>query len=301
MSLGMTVVSLHALHSADANRSTSTPHGVATAHFGELRRPLLEFIEGSEVVVGCVAWITERYILESLARRPVALVVQKERWWKKTDARGQALARRYAALRGGLNAAMFPAPLGVKTFRGKEVPNDVNLAPIACVGYGSGAQNQPLMHHKFIVRCTVAEDGILSPVAVWSGSFNFSGNANNSFENAVEIHDPAIATAYLAEFALVASVSEPMAWRLTRPNPKGLGTVFTAPPVPPKKTTTNVVTGAGRRRAGAKRKTGVPTRPAARKTATKKTGSKTTNAAAAKPTPIKKAAAKKASPKKAAA
>ena len=274
------IVPLHALHTAERQRATSTPHGVATAHFGELRAPLLKFIDGSEIVVGCVAWITERHVLEMLARRPVSLVVQKERWWKTSDARGQALARRYAALRGGLVASSFPEPLATRTFRGKAVPNEATLAPIACVGYGSGGQSQPLMHHKFLVRCTAGLDGTLVPSAVWTGSFNFSGNANNSFENAVEIHDATIAGAYLAEFALVASVSEPMNWRLSRPSPKGpSGATVVALPTPPTQTTTHVVSGAGRRRAAAKKKTGTPARPAAKTgTPATKTGAKKTAA-----------------------
>ncbi len=248
----MTTMSLHGLHTQPRQRSTLTPHGVCTAHFGELHEPLLRFITASEVVVGCVAWVTSSKILDALAQRPVALVVQKENWWKKRDARGTALARRYAALTGGLPASAFPDPLGTKSFRGKPVPNDAVMAPIACVGYGSGSQFQPLMHHKFIVRCVVGPDGRLGPTAVWTGSFNFSANANDSFENAVEIHDPVVAAGYLAEFALAASLSEPMNWRLTRPNPKGAasGAVPFAPlPAKPKATTARVVKGTAKKRA----------------------------------------------------
>lgn len=309
----MSVVPLHALHTADRNRATSTPRGICTAHFGELRRPLLEFIDHSEVVVGCVAWVTERHILEALARRPVALVVQKENWWKKTDVRGQALARRYAALTGGLPAALFPDPLGTKTFRGKPVPNDAALAPIACVGYGSGSQHQPLMHHKFLVRCVLDGDGALLPVAVWTGSFNFSGNADRSFENAVEIHDPTIAAAYLTEFALVASVSEPMNWRLARPNPKGAGAGTIV--VPPAKTTSRVVKRTQRRRAtkpGTRTtgtRSGTVRKTAAKKTTAKKAGTARTTAqkSVAKKTAKKATAtrsprsARKAAPRKRAA
>lgn len=205
--------SLHTLHTASRQRSTSTPRGTATAHFGELHGPLLSFLAGSPVIVGCVAWVTHRQILETLAQRPVALVIQKEDWWKKADARGEALARRYGALTGDIPARALPAPL---SRRSKSV-----LAPIACIGYagtkGGAGGFTPLMHHKFVVRCQVGADGRLEPLAVWTGSLNFTGNANDGFENAVEIHDPAIAGAYLEEFALVASVSEPISWRYGKP------------------------------------------------------------------------------------
>ncbi|WP_248581604.1 hypothetical protein [Nocardioides sp. InS609-2] len=240
----MTTQSLHALHPGPRLRPTATPHGVCTAHFGELHGPLLDFIAGSEVIVGCVAWITSGRILDALATRPVALVVQKENWWKKTDTRGQTLAGRYAGLTGGLAASAFPPPLATKTFRGKPVPNDLVLAPISCIGY-SRAQSRfaPLMHHKFIVRCRIEKTGaveVLVPLAAWTGSFNFSGNANDSFENALEIHDPVIAAAYLAEFALMASLSESMNWRTAAPRP-GPGKVFVPMPAKPKSTTTRTV------------------------------------------------------------
>jgi phosphatidylserine/phosphatidylglycerophosphate/cardiolipin synthase-like enzyme len=216
-----------------------------------LRVPLLAFIRGSDIVVGCVAWITSRDVLEALASRRVALVVQKETWWKKADARGAALAKRYAALNGGIPAVAFPdslAPLGVK-----------GPPAIACVGYGGGSNFMLLMHHKFVVRCEIV-DPRLWPIAVWTGSFNFSANANDSFENAVEIHDPGIAAAYLAEFALVASLAETMNWRFTKPSPTGVAGNFVAPPI---KTTTRVVK---------KRTSGKPAkRTAIRKPAAKKT------------------------------
>lgn len=285
--------SLHRLHSEPLIRPTSTPHGVATAHFGALHDPVLRFIAQSDAIVGCVAWITSGKILDALAGKRVALVVQKESWWKKGDARGSSLARRYANLSCGLPASAFPDPLGSKTFRGKPVPNDSPIAPIACVGYGNSSQFQPLMHHKFIVRCTLDPDGALVPQAVWTGSFNFSANANDSFENAVEIHDPTIAAAYLSEFALVASLSEPMNWRFSKPTPKGAaaGAVEFAPlPPKPKQTTTRVVRGAGKKRATTKKATGRP----ATKTAT---ASRTRTSTV---TPIKSATAKKTTPKTAA-
>lgn len=235
-------MSLHDLHPLADNRSTPTPHGVCTAHFGRLHEPLLAFVAGSDILVGCVAWVTSGKILDALSSHRVALVVQKENWWKKADARGSAMARRYAALTGGLPAAAFPAPLGVKKSRGKTVPNTDPVAAISCVGYGASTKFSPLMHHKFLIRCTLDAHG-LRPLAVWTGSFNFSATANDSFENAVEIHDPTIAAAYLSEFALVASVAEPLNWRYSKPTPKGAAGLpeFAPMPAKPKKTTKRVV------------------------------------------------------------
>lgn len=278
--------SLHALHDEPRERPSTTPRGTCTAHFGELHGPILEFIAGSEVLVGCVAWITSAKILDALASKQVSLVVQKESWWKKRDARGTTLARRYAALSNQLTADQLPPPLAVKKSRGKLVMDTGALAPISCVGHGSSSNHSPLMHHKFVVRCTVGPDGALIPLAVWTGSFNFSANANDSFENAVEIHDQAVAEAYLNEFALVASLAEPMNWRLSRPNPKGASNIAAFAPLPPapKPTTTNVVKkGAARKRTSS--------RPSAKKSTARSRPGKSATTRAPKPIPAKKSTA----------
>lgn len=289
-------VSLHDLvATAERERTVPSMGGPVVAHFGELRAPLLRFIDKSDVLVGCVAWITSPPVLSALASKHVALVVQKESWWKKNDARGIALADRYNALRGDMPARAFPEPLSRR--RTSTVP------AIACLGYGDtkggrpGGATPPLMHHKFLIRCTVtgkagAPDSNLEPVAVWTGSFNFSGNANDSLENAVEIHDPVIAAAYLSEFAAIARVAEPMTWRLGKPagtrartspdatSPAEEPTLRSVPravprpakrPKKPAATTTRTVTGAGKKKAAAKKtgaKTGTGT-PARNRTAKK--------------------------------
>ncbi len=188
-----------------------------TVMLGELRPQLLKFINSSQIVVGCVAWITDPKILEALSRRHVALIVQKEKWWKENTSRGTRLAKYYSQLTGGLPAEAFPSPLS-------GAPAGIGLAPIACMGSVGGGNGfgGPLMHHKFIIRCRAVK-GALVPEAVWTGSFNFSGNANNSMENVVVIRDPKIAAAYLHEFALVASLSEPMNWKTLKVKPGGLG------------------------------------------------------------------------------
>ena len=162
--------------------------------------------------------MTDPPIIAALSKRFVALTVQKENWWKKNDTRGKRLAKGYASLQGGLPASSFPEPLA-------RHGDNVLLAPISCVGYSGTSSFAPLHHHKFMVRCH-AEKGKLVADALWTGSFNLTKNASEGFENAVEIHDPIIADAYLHEFALMAAMSEPMNWRLASPDPHGLGTVF---------------------------------------------------------------------------
>jgi hypothetical protein len=275
----VTTVPLHNFVDAPRVRNVSTPGGVCTVHLGELHTPLLRFIRGSEVVVGCVAWVTNPEFLEALGSRVSAVVVQKENWWKKADARGLGLARRYAALGNGIPVSALPDA-------GRLAPRE-RLAAISCVGYR--AAHGPLMHHKFLVRCVVerAADGSenLVPIAVWTGSRNLTSLANDSFENAVEIHDPTIAAAYLEEFVLVASLSESMNWRSTTPKPEG-GTSIKVPHKP-RQTTKNVV------RKGSGRKRTVAKKAPAKKAVAKKAAAPAKKATPARKAPVKKPPAKK--------
>lgn len=50
------------------------------------------------------------------------------------------------------------------------------------------------------------------PELVWTGSYNLSAAAERSFENAVVLRSETIAAAYLAEFALLYLLSEPLDW-----------------------------------------------------------------------------------------
>ncbi|MFV9423780.1 hypothetical protein [Microbacterium sp. S1037] len=200
----------------DDQRTTSS--GPVVAHFGDLTDRAVRFIESSSAVVGCVAWLTEPRLLAALAGRDTSIVVQKEDFLRP-DARSAAdwatrLRASYAELHNSFVRFQFPEPLGSSSYA-----TDPTLEPVRCVGNHNSDKSpaMPRMHHKFLVRLEYnerAEPAVdhLRPVAVWTGSFNFSKNAGYSFENAVEIDDSSIAAAYFAEFARVMSLSEPLEW-----------------------------------------------------------------------------------------
>ncbi|WAC50559.1 hypothetical protein [Frigoribacterium sp. SL97] len=183
-------------------RRRGASSGATTAHLGDIAGPLSEFLRGSEAVVGCVAWVTSTRLVDALVGRPVSLVLTKEWHLRSIDTKASSVRSRanLARLTGGLRRGDFPAPLS-------DIAGHDDIEPVRVAGHIPRARtaNSPLMHHKFVVRL---EGG--QPVAVWTGSFNFTVNAESSFENAVEIHDPVIAAAFLAEWARVATVSEPL-------------------------------------------------------------------------------------------
>ncbi|WP_167738004.1 phospholipase D-like domain-containing protein [Cryobacterium sp. MDB2-10] len=209
------------LDSADSfewdNDQRSTISGTTVAHFGDLTERLVEFIENSEAVVGCVAWLTEPRVLTALARPEVSIVVQKEDFLRPDSSPGDRwkhnLRTAYGKLHNEFTRHLFPNPLSFSSFA-----SSPELDPIRCVGIHNSqkASAIPRMHHKFLVRLKLHESNELSQyiqaVGVWTGSFNFSKNGGYSFENAVEIYDPSIAEAYLQEFARVMALSEPLDW-----------------------------------------------------------------------------------------
>ncbi|WIB65603.1 phospholipase D-like domain-containing protein [Curtobacterium sp. MCBD17_040] len=219
-----------------ARTRRDTTSAGTTVHFGNLTDALLEFVRGSEAVVGCVAWITSRDIVHELAQRPVALIVNKEWSLRSTDRKASSARQRalLATLHGGLRRRDFPKPLS-------DIPTgDDSMPAVRCVGHTprTGAANTPLMHSKFLVRLQHGK-----PVAVWTGSFNFTGNAANNVENAVEIHHRTIARAYLNEFARVAALSEPLEFKAGKADPawtgaEGTSTSATPPAAKPPRPTT---------------------------------------------------------------
>lgn len=208
--------SLHTIRPYEPERATEVR---ATARivsrFGQLNDPLVQYIQQSEVVLGCVAWLTDWRVLDTLRGvSACAFAVQKEPMWKGTSKRATRMRKAYQALPGGIPLSMFPSPL--KHLRARSGP-DV-LGAVNPVGWLPVGRHTPLMHHKFIVRARRVGDA-LEPLAVWTGSFNFSQTANRGFENGVEIHSPDVADAYLREFARVAALSEPLMWTSREPAP----------------------------------------------------------------------------------
>lgn len=260
-------------------KQRTTVNDAVTVHLGDIATPLAEFLRQSESVVGCVAWITSSRLMDELVGKPVQLIVNKEWALRSTDMKPSAVRNRenLARLTGGLYRSDFPAPLS-------QVPGATNepMDAVRCVGHSPRGRtpNNPLMHHKFVVRLV---DG--APVAVWTGSFNFSVNAVSSIENAIEIKDPVIAAAYLAEWARVAAVSEPLEFVAGKASPSWA-----------KRRPSAVVESAEpptRRRAPRK----APVRKAPATTVSKtRARTATATAKAAKPTASKKTAPKKAAP-----
>lgn len=215
---------------------TATSTARVTAHFRDLDKAIIGYIQRASMVVGCVAWRTHLGILHALSRRDgVSLLVQKEDFLRPDSGGGPSkdrLRQAYGRLHGPPRGAFAPfmtdqgASLAHPAMQsGPCDRTDLDawhvIDPVRCVGIRNAGQTSavPRMHHKFIVFCRLGrrptDDAppVLAPYAVWTGSFNFTTNGSRSLENAVYIHDEALATAYLQEYTQLALLSEPLDWQ----------------------------------------------------------------------------------------
>lgn len=185
---------------ADQDRGAQS--GAVTVHFGDVGSAAEEFIRSSPMLVGAVAWVKSRRLIAVLAERPVALVVNKEFGLR---VQGHPEREALMPLRGGVPSAGFPPPR----------PRTTHLEAVRCAGYATKGRFGALMHHKFLVRLDATGD----PVSVWTGSFNLTAGAEGNIENGMEIVDPVIAQAFLAEFCRVWALSEPLTFSAGTPTP----------------------------------------------------------------------------------
>lgn len=197
-------------------------HGVSTyakvdVIFRNQRARLIDEIQRSAVVVGCVAWLTDTAVLRALGKcNHVSIVVQKEDFLRPDlgNRRGweQNLRRLYDALPAPLIRASLPGGMDELSYS-----SDPDIAPVRCVGNYNRDKRpaSPRMHNKFLVFCNLEEDkyGFTAvPRRVWTGSYNISANAAASWENAVLFDSVKVADAYAREYAQIMTFSEALDW-----------------------------------------------------------------------------------------
>ncbi len=191
-----------------------------SVYFRGMRENLIEHIERAEIVVGCVAWLTDEPILNALAgRRAVSIVVQKEDFLRPESEQSgwkEELHRRYSHL------PEFDSRYGVGGRVAElSVCGDPTLQAVRCAGK-RGGKFSPRMHHKFGVFCRLVRTPIenspgdatldVTPYGVWTGSFNWTKNSTASLENALYTEDAAVVRAYYQEWEQIVALSEPLNW-----------------------------------------------------------------------------------------
>ncbi len=201
--------------------------GETSVYFRNIEQRLIERIEESDCVFGCVAWLTSEPILKAIAKKSIAqLIIQKEDFLRpdietvKMNYK-KKLRAIYSKI-AGVYRAHFYREIGIAISETWTIDSESErIEGVRCIGYRKQyhAELIPVMHHKFLVFCNYISPhdnfsfGSIDPYGIWTGSFNFTRNATRSFENAIFIKNRVIAKTFLREWGQLAALSEPLDWK----------------------------------------------------------------------------------------
>jgi phosphatidylserine/phosphatidylglycerophosphate/cardiolipin synthase-like enzyme len=154
------------------------------------QRRLCELINNHKTgfIVAAMAWLTDIVILNALNKAAargieVEILLQKESFLKRSSKK--------------CKKEIVDCYYSIMNFQ---------KSAVRSIG-DANKSSHPLMHHKFVVF------GCIKPAYVWTGSYNCSKTAEQSFENAVILHSTSIAEAYMNEFRNLFRLSEPLNWK----------------------------------------------------------------------------------------
>ena len=215
----------------DFSTSLTNPHfDRVEVVFRNLENRLIQLISQYKdgLIFGSVAWLTSKPILKALSEcKNVQIIVQKEDFlrpdfgvknnsnWKKE------LQLLYGNLKFSLLRYDCISPICNLSILG-----DPRVDAIRCVGNHNSDKESafPRAHHKFLVFCIPDTDKKYLPISLWTGSFNLTYNATQSFENVIILTDKSggneILNAYLEEHHQIFALSEPLNWEATWTTPE---------------------------------------------------------------------------------
>lgn len=211
--------------------------GETRVYLREIKAALLEHIANAEVVIGCVAWLTDFDILRALAgKRVVSILIQKEDFLRPDSAEHKNF---HADLRVAYSRlpeferAPMPSLVSELSTNG-----DGSSEAIRCVGFSNAhGPFRPRLHHKFCLfgrfvpgrdRPGFREDMIgsmwdaeyVDTYAAWTGSFNWTSSASHSLENAIYTVDELVVQNLTKEWANCFALSERLDWSSTYVEPE---------------------------------------------------------------------------------
>lgn len=203
----------------------SVKAGSVECYFKNLESVLIRKIHEADIILGCIAWLTNFKILKALSKKEgISIIISKEDFLKpdinsKSDWKNK-LSKYYNSLPYGIDRYMnFFVHNKHTTIRvqGMSYCSSPEIDPIRVVGYSNTEKLPafPRSHHKFLIFCNKKENKMgmaVNAYGLWTGSYNLSQNAERSFENAIYTTMGKIIEAYLMEWGQVAALSEKIDW-----------------------------------------------------------------------------------------
>lgn len=212
---------------------TNVTFDKAEAYFKNVEKSLIQKIEDNSkgFIFGSIAWLTSEKIINALAKCDnVQILIQKEDFLRpdygdnfKEKERRKKYRILYSKLKFLHDKFDCQPPICSLSTGG-----DPTVEPVRCLGNFNSDQKKamPRAHNKFLIFCKqISEstdqtrqesESIYKPIAIWTGSFNFTYNADKSFENAIYLEDKSgdnpLIKSYLKEHHQIFALSEPLDW-----------------------------------------------------------------------------------------
>ena len=143
--------------------------------FRNIEQEIIEKIQQSTVIVGCIAWLTSIPILEALQGKSVQFIVQQEDWLRP-DSNEWSLSRQ---------RDLYGKLTGISNY-------------VADASFCASFKIQPIR-----LSGKPKKDNAVEFDMAWTGSYNFTANATKSLENGMFIKSDEILNAYWIEWRQV--------------------------------------------------------------------------------------------------
>jgi len=186
------------------------------SYFHNIEEELINLIDTSTYVIGCVAWLTNDRILDALSKKiGVKIIINKEEYLRvDTDAGKKFFYKNLRSRYDGLDdwfasvCDFCCGPFGSCAHFNEIFPCIGSTAIPGAILTCGIVNSCSKLHHKFLLLF----DEDYNPMGVWTGSYNLSNNSNTCLENAVYITDGGVFNEYLLEFQTVYAYSECYRW-----------------------------------------------------------------------------------------
>lgn len=199
--------------------------GEIAVDFYDHERRVCDFINRSDIIVGCSFYLTNAKIIESLERsQGASIIIDKsamiglynfigERWKCKTwNGKKYHKAKSYYEDRfKSIPLMQYNFIHKVNQYLDNEYDHPVKVKE--SVRYFGSSNSSVKLHHKFLVSCSAEYDESgdvkkLNPKSVLTGSYNFTGNANRNRETLITIFDTNVANEFFLEWERAFLLSE---------------------------------------------------------------------------------------------
>jgi phosphatidylserine/phosphatidylglycerophosphate/cardiolipin synthase-like enzyme len=157
-------------------------------HFTDIEQQICQYIDEADEVWICSAWFSSIPILDQASLRTAKLIISD--WSRLSKGNPNYSPKLTREILQAIPQTYIYAPTSSSSSAG---------------GHSSSAGGHPtefLMHDKFIV---LFQDQ--KPYAIITGSYNYTQNAKNNFENIVYIEDHEVAKKFANEFEKILSFS----------------------------------------------------------------------------------------------